>query len=48
MSETWLYNDDFAIISALTPESDVLHHVSRLDTKCGGVGCLINNSLQSK
>ena len=48
MSETWLYDNDSAIISALTPESHVLHHVPRLDKKGGGVGCLINKSLQSK
>ena len=29
MSETWLYDDDSANISALTPESDVLHHIPR-------------------
>ena len=48
MSETWLYDDDSAIISALTPESHVLHHVTRLDEKGGGVSCLINKSNQNK
>ena len=48
MSETWLYDDDSAIICALTPESHVLYHVPRPDKKSGGVGCLINESLQSK
>ena len=42
MSETWLYDDDSVIISALTLESHVLHHVPRSDKKGGGVGCLIN------
>ena len=37
MSETWLYDDDSAIISDLTPESHVLHHVPRLNKKGGGV-----------
>ena len=46
MSKTWLYDDYSAIISALTPESLVLHHVPRLDKKGGGVGCLINKSVQ--
>ena len=44
MSETWLYDDDSAIISALTPESLVLHHVPRPDTNGGGVGYLTNKS----
>ena len=44
MSETWLYDDDTAIISALTPESLVLHHVPRPDTNGGGVGYLTNKS----
>ena len=35
MSETWLYNDDSAIITALTPKSHVLHHVPRPDKKGG-------------
>ena len=48
MSETWLYDDDFAIISDLTPESHVLHHVPRPAKKGGGVACLINKSLQYK
>ena len=48
MSETWLYDYDSAIISSLTPESHVLHHVPRPDKKGGGVGCLIDKSLQSK
>ena len=48
MAETWLYDDDSAIISALTPKSNVSHHVPRPDKKGSGVGCLINNSLQSK
>ena len=48
MSETWLYDDDSAIISALTPESHILHHVPRPDKKGGGVGCLITKSLHSK
>ena len=48
MSETWLYDDDSAIISALTPEYHVLHHVPCPDKKGGGVGCLISKSLQSK
>ena len=48
MSKTWLYDDDCAIISALTPESHVLHHVPLPDKKGGGVDCLINKSLQSK
>ena len=48
MSETWLYDDNSAITSALTPESHVLHHVPRPDQKGGGVRCLINKSLQSK
>ena len=33
MSETWLYDDDSAVISVLTPESHVLHHVPRPDKK---------------
>ena len=48
MSETWLYDNDSAIISALTPESRVFHHVPRPDKKGGGVGCLLKKSLQSK
>ena len=48
MSETWLYDDYSTIISALTPEFDVLNHLPRPDKKDGGVGCLINKSLQSK
>ena len=48
MSETWLYDDDSAIISVLTSESHVLHHVPRPYEKGGGVGCLINKSLQSQ
>ena len=48
MSETWVYNDDYALISALTPEYHVLHHVPRPDKKSGAVGCLINESLQPK
>ena len=48
MSKTWLYNDDFAIICALTADSHVLHQDPRLDTKDVGVGCLFNKSLQSK
>ena len=48
MPETWLYYDDSAIISVLTPESHVLNHVPRPDQKGGGVGWLINKSIQSK
>ena len=33
MSETWLYDNDSATISALTPELRVLHHVPRPDNK---------------
>ena len=35
-----------AIISALNPESLILHHVPRPDKNGGGVGCLITKSLQ--
>ena len=35
------YEDDSAIISALTPELHDLHHVLRPDKKGDGVGCLI-------
>ena len=42
MSETWLNDDESPIISALTPESHVLHHYPRLDKKSGAVGRLIN------
>ena len=45
MSETWLYDDDSAIISVLTPESHVIHHVPRPDKKGGRVGCINNKSL---
>ena len=31
MSETWPYDNHSAVISALTPESHVLHHVTRPD-----------------
>ena len=31
ITETWLYDDDSAIISVLTSESHVLHHVPRPD-----------------
>ena len=48
MSETWIYDADSAIISALTPESHVLHNVPRLDKKGGGISCLVNKSSQSK
>ena len=48
MSETWLYDNDSAIISASTPESHVLHHIPRPDKKGGGVGYLIKKSLQPK
>ena len=48
MSETWLYDDDCAIICALTPESHDLHQASLPDKKSGGVGSLKNKSLQSK
>ena len=48
MSETWLYDDDSAVISASTSKSRVLHHVPRPDIKGGGVGCLIKKSLQTK
>ena len=48
MSETRLYDDDSAIIIALTLESHVLHHVPRPDKKRGGVGCIMNKSLQHK
>ena len=48
MPETWLYDDDSAILSALTPESHVLHHVPRPEKKGGRVGYLINKSLQCK
>ena len=37
MSETWLNDDNSAILSALTPESHVLHHVPRPDKEGGGV-----------
>ena len=33
MSETWLYDNDFAIISTLTPESHLLHNLPRPDKK---------------
>ena len=39
MSETWLYDNDSAFISASTPESRVLHPVPRPDEKGGGVAC---------
>ena len=48
MSETWLYDSDPAIISVLTPKSYVLHQVSCPDKNAGGVGYLINKSIQSK
>ena len=48
MSETWLYDNDSAILSALTPDIHVLHHVPGPDKNGGGVGGLINKSLQSK
>ena len=45
MSQTWLYDDDSAIISALSPESHVSHYFPCPDIKGGGVSCLINKSL---
>ena len=48
MPETWLYDNDSAIISTLTHKSHVLEHVPQPDKKIGGVGCLINESLLSK
>ena len=48
LSETWLYGDDSALITASTPKFHVLHHVPRPDKKGGGVGCLIKKSLQPK
>ena len=48
MSETWLYDDDFDFLRALTPDFNVLHHVPSPDKKVAEVGCLINKSLQSK
>ena len=47
-SETWLYDNDSAIVTALTPEYHVVHNVHRPDNNGGVVGCLINKSLQSK
>ena len=48
MFETWLYDDDSAIINALTAESHDLHNVPRPDKKCDGVSYFINKSLQSE
>ena len=48
MTETWIYDDDSAIIFALTPESHILYFASRPDKKGGEVGCLINKALQTK
>ena len=48
MTETWPYDNDPAIISALTPESHVLNHVPRPDKKGDGVCSHVNKSLQIK
>ena len=48
MSETWLHDNDSAIITAVTLECYVLHQVSHPDKKGGGVGCRIKNALKSK
>ena len=46
ITETWLSDNDSAIIAALTPESHILQHLPRSDKKGGGVGCIASKSLR--
>ena len=48
MSESWLYDDNSAVVSVLSPETYVLHHIPRPDIKLCGVCYLIKKSIQSK
>ena len=46
--ETWLDDDNSAIICAQTSEPHILHHVPGRDKNGGGVGYLITISLNLK